>query len=57
MTSFVLSTIAFFIATFYCRRYLDEQGIPTGMSRSVTVFCIAAAISYGVAFVVDHLMT
>jgi len=52
MTSLVLSTIAFFIATFYIRRYLDGMGLPKTMARGMVVFVLALAIAYGVAFVV-----
>ncbi len=53
--SLVLSTIAFFVAGFYFRRYLDEIEIPKGMMRSVSVFVLAATVSYGVALLVDLL--
>lgn len=52
MTSLVLSTIAFFVATFYIRRYLDGMGLPKTMTRGMVVFALALAIAYGVAFVV-----
>jgi len=51
--SLVLSTIAFFVAGYFAKRYLDESGIPPGATRSVSIFVIAAAVSYGVAAVVD----
>jgi hypothetical protein len=57
MTSLLLSTLAFFVASFFIRRSLDDLGIPPGMTRNVTVFTAALAISYGVAFVVDHLLS
>jgi VIT1/CCC1 family predicted Fe2+/Mn2+ transporter len=53
MLSLVLSTIAFFVAGYVARRYLDDVGIPKGMTRSVSIFCIAAAVSYLVAFTVE----
>jgi VIT1/CCC1 family predicted Fe2+/Mn2+ transporter len=53
MLSLVLSTIAFFVAGYFAKRYLDDVGIPKGMTRSVSIFCIAAAVSYLVAFIVD----
>ena len=55
MLSIVLSTIAFFVATYYLRRYLDDMGIPKGMTRSALIFSIALLISYVVALVADHL--
>lgn len=57
MTAMVLSTLAFFVASYFIRRYLDDLGIPAGMTRNVTVFTAALAVSYGVAFIADHLFS
>ena len=54
MLSIVLSTIAFFVATFYLRRYLDSMDIPKGMTRGTLIFVIALVIAYLVSFVVDY---
>jgi hypothetical protein len=53
MLSLVLSTVAFFIASYFARRYLDDMGMPKGATRSLSIFCAAAAVSYLVAFIVD----
>jgi hypothetical protein len=53
MTSLVLSTIAFFVASFYIKRYLDGIGVPKTMTRGLVIFVLALAIAYGVAFIVD----
>ena len=53
MLSFVLSSIAFFVASYYIKRDLDDMGIPKGMTRSIVIFLAAAMLSYGVAFVVS----
>lgn len=50
----VLSTIAFFVATYFIRRYLDEIGIAKTMVRGMVVFVLALTAAYGVAFVVDR---
>jgi len=52
MLSLVLSTVAFFIAGYFIKRYLDDMGIPKGMTRILVIFCGAVVISYGVAFIV-----
>jgi VIT1/CCC1 family predicted Fe2+/Mn2+ transporter len=49
MLSLILSTIAFFVATFLIRRRLDDMDMPKGMTRNVLIFTLAAAVSYGVA--------
>lgn len=53
MLSLVLSTVAFFVASYFLKRYLDDMGMPKGMTRSILVFCLAAMVAYGVAFIVD----
>src|SRR6266542_4488289 len=53
MTSLVLSTIAFFVASFYIKRYLDGIGVRKTMTRGLVIFVLALAVAYGVAFIVD----
>jgi len=52
MTSIVVSTIAYFVAAFFIKRWLVDMGIPKGMTRGSVIFVGAAAISYGVAYLV-----
>ncbi len=53
MLSLVISTVAFFIAAYFIKRYLIGMDIPKGMTRSIVVFTLALAIAYGVALVVE----
>lgn len=53
MLSLLLSTVAFFVANYYIKRYLDDMGAPKGFTRSAVIFCLAIMIAYGVAFIVD----
>ena len=55
MLSLVLSTIVFFVSTYFLRRYLENLGVPKGVTRGVLIFSLALAISYVVALAVDHL--
>ena len=55
MLPLVVSTIAFFVATHYLKRYLDAHAIPKGMTRSVLIFTLALAVSYGAAVIVERL--
>ena len=55
LLSLILSTIAFFVASYFVKRTLDDMDIPKGMTRSLVIFTVAAAISYGVAVAVDFL--
>jgi VIT1/CCC1 family predicted Fe2+/Mn2+ transporter len=57
MTSLIVSTIAYFIAAFFIKRWLDGMDIPKTMTRSIVIFVGAAVVAYGVAFVVDRVIT
>ncbi|WP_124950591.1 hypothetical protein [Sulfuriferula thiophila] len=54
MLDFVLSTLAFFAAAFWIRRYLDEQGINHGMTRNTLIFVLATVVSLAVSAIVDQ---
>lgn len=56
MAGIIVSTIAFFIASFFIKRYLNDMGIPKGMARNATVFALALAVSYGVQVAVQWIM-
>ena len=53
MLSLVFGTIAFFVASYFIRRYLNEIGIPKTLVRGLVVFVLALAAAYGVAFIVE----
>ena len=55
MLSLVLGTIAFFAASYFIRRYLNEIAIPKTLVRGLVVFVVALAAAYGVAFIVDRI--
>jgi hypothetical protein len=57
MWSLFLSFLAFVVTGYYAKRYLDDMGMPKGMTRSVWIFCVSAAVSYLVAFNVDWIVT
>jgi len=53
MWNLIISTIVFFLAAWYIRRYLDKHEIPKGMTRGILVFVLAALVSWGAGAVVD----
>ncbi|MDD4928899.1 MAG: hypothetical protein PHP85_06440 [Gallionella sp.] len=55
MWNFVISTLVFFIAAWYIRRYLDEQGLPKGATHSLLVFTLASLVSWGAGDAADWL--
>jgi len=56
IASLVLSTVAYFVASFLIKRRLEEMGIPKGMTRSIVIFVLALGVAYGVAFLADRLL-
>lgn len=52
----VVSTIAFFIAAYFIKRWLDDIDIPKGMTRSLVIFIGASAVSWVVAIAVERLV-
>jgi hypothetical protein len=56
LVSLVVSTVAFFVASYFIKRHLDEIGIPKGMTRSIVIFVLALGVAYGVAFLVDRVL-
>jgi hypothetical protein len=57
LASILVSTVAFFVASYFIKRWMDDNDIPKGMTRNVTVFALALAIAYGASWVVDHLIS
>jgi hypothetical protein len=57
IASLVLSTVAYFVASFFIKRRLEEMGIPKGMTRSISIFALALVPAYGVAFLVDRVLS
>jgi predicted PurR-regulated permease PerM len=51
----LISSIVFFIAVWYLRRYLDEQGLPKGITRSLLVFMLASLASCGTGTFIDKI--
>lgn len=53
MLSLIVSTIAFFLASHFIKRWADSNDFPKGMTRSVGIFALALAVAYGVAWLMD----
>ena len=54
MLSILVSTVAFFATTYYFKRYLEELGIPKGLTRGTLIFTAAMLVSYLVAVLASH---
>jgi len=55
IASLIVSTIAFFAASYFIKRWMDDNDIPKGITRSLTVFALAIAVAYAVAWLVDRI--
>ena len=53
MLSLVVSTIVYFVASFFIGRHLNDMGIPKGFTRSVGIFCLAVLVAYAAGAGVD----
>lgn len=48
MLNLTLSTIVFFVAAWLLNQYLNEQGIPYGITRGMMILVLASLTSWGV---------
>lgn len=53
MWNLVISTVVFFVSGWYFRRWLEDQGIPKGMTRGIAVFTVASLVSWGAGDAAD----
>ena len=51
----IVSTIAFFAATYFAKRWADENDLPKGMTRGAAIFAVGLAVAYGAAWVVGRI--
>lgn len=56
LVTILVSTVAFFVATYFARRWADENDLPKGMTRGAAIFAVALAVSYGAAWLVDRVI-
>lgn len=56
IASIIVSTIAFFVASYFIKRWMDDNDIPKGMTRNATIFALALAVSYGASWLVDRVI-
>ena len=56
LASIIISTIAFFAASYFIKRWADDNDFPKGMTRNASIFAAALAVAYAAAWLVDHLI-
>jgi hypothetical protein len=57
MLNLAISTIVFFVAAWLLNGYLDQQGIPKGLTRGVVVLVLASLMSWVAGWAVDWTQT
>jgi hypothetical protein len=57
MLNLAISTIVFFVAAWFLNGYLDQQGIPKGLTRGVVVLVLASLMSWVAGWAVDWAQT
>jgi hypothetical protein len=56
IASLLVSTVVFFVASYFIKRWMEENDIPKGVTRSITIFTLAVALAYGVGWLVDRIV-
>ena len=55
MLSFIISTLAFFLAAYALNLYLDAQELDSNRTRNILVMVVATFISIGTGWLIDKL--
>ena len=45
LTSIIVSTVVFFVASYFIKRWMDDNDIPKGMTRNATVFTAVGTLN------------
>ena len=53
MLSVVISTIAFFVLSYYLKRWTEEHDFPKGPTLTISILVMALMGAYGIAWLVD----
>jgi len=53
--SLVVSTVAFFLFSYFIKRWADAQDLPKGMTRNAAIFAVALILAYAAAWLVDRI--
>ncbi|HSU75900.1 MAG TPA: hypothetical protein VLI89_02440 [Burkholderiales bacterium] len=56
IASLLVSTVVFFVASYFIKRWMEENDIPKGVTRSITIFTLAVALAYGAGWLVDRIV-
>ncbi len=55
IANLIVSTIAFFVASYFIKRWADDNDFPKGMTLNASIFVAALAVAYGAAWLVDRI--
>ena len=54
MLDLILSTIVFFVVSFWFRRYLENQGIGAGITRNLLILVVATVASFAASAIISQ---
>src|SRR5581483_5832597 len=57
IASLISWTVAFFAATYFITRWMNENGMPQGVTRAVTILVLATALACCVGWLVDRVVS
>ena len=56
IASLISSTVAFFAATYFIKRWMNQNGMPKGVTRAVTILVLATALACCVGWLVERVV-
>ncbi|HYL89205.1 MAG TPA: hypothetical protein VEU32_10625 [Burkholderiales bacterium] len=56
VANLIISTIAFFATSYFAKRWANDNDLPKGMTLNAAIFALALVVSYGVGWLIDHLI-
>ena len=56
LANILVSTVAFFVTSYFAKRWADDNELPKGMTRGAAIFAVALTVAYGAGWLVDHVL-
>lgn len=56
LVSLVVSTVVFFVASYFIKRWADDNDFPKGMTRNASIFVAALAIAYAASWLIERVI-
>jgi hypothetical protein len=56
MAGLLASTVAFFAGSYFIKRWMDQNEMPKGVTRAITILALATALACCVGWLVDRVV-